>query len=189
MNKAVGGYILIDFNELNFTNTESSQSVAGLYNRLKEAINLGKSVIAVNCKIGNVKSTPISMAVADYNQTTVIALSNTLSIYVDNADKVVIESSGGGGSDDNTLRIDLGGFDIQKTGHESPTKYIEGIYETVTQAFLSGKLVVFYNFKNTDEECVYGASVYSAHKTNYGIYGYVGNTYLIIESNDYITFD
>lgn len=66
----MSGYVMVDCGGLNIQTT--TQTIAGLYNRLVKAFNTGKEIILVNCLNGTgVKATPMPV-MANVSDTNII---------------------------------------------------------------------------------------------------------------------
>lgn len=96
--KSNGGYVMVDCKKLNLL-SQSSQTVAGLYDACTDAIRTGKPVLACNCEYGEgVPMTPISVMMI-VEAGTVIATASILQIRVADNDAVTIESLLTGGEE------------------------------------------------------------------------------------------
>lgn len=83
------GYVVVDCGGLNLL-ADSSQTITGLYNRCKDAINSNKPIIASNCNYGaNTPVTPINVF-AITEGTTFIFTASILQIRVASTDVVTI---------------------------------------------------------------------------------------------------
>lgn len=90
MNKK-GGYILIDCGGLNLL-SETSQTITGLYAKVKKAHALNKPIYAVNCVYGaGVKMSPIQVFTI-YESGSMIGTASILQIRVASDDSVTITS-------------------------------------------------------------------------------------------------
>ena len=85
----MNGYISIDCSGLNLL-AESSQTITGLYDLVKEAMTTNKPLIAVNVLWGTKPITPISLFVIDWGDDGICCTSSTLQIWVSPADVVTI---------------------------------------------------------------------------------------------------
>ena len=84
-----GGYILIDCGGLNLL-SETSQTISGLYAKVKKAHELNKPIYAVNCVYGSgVKLSPISVFAIN-EAGTIILTASILQIRVASNDAVTI---------------------------------------------------------------------------------------------------
>ena len=86
-----GGYVLVNCGGLDLL-SESSQTISGLYNRVKSALATGKMMIAENVIWGTGKPiTPIPVFAIDMGSTYGIYITaSTLQIRVSTADAVTI---------------------------------------------------------------------------------------------------
>ena len=82
------GYILVNCTGLDLTKT-TSQTITGLYNKVKHAVSSGKLILATNCSWGALSITPIPVFAIDFG-TYFICTSSTLQIQVTSADVVTI---------------------------------------------------------------------------------------------------
>lgn len=90
MNKK-GGYILIDCGGLNLL-SETSQTITGLYAKVKKAHELNKPIYAVNCVYGSgVKMSPIQVFTINESGT-MIGTASILQVRVASDDSVTITS-------------------------------------------------------------------------------------------------
>lgn len=80
------GYALIDCTGLDLTKGSTPQTLAGMYNRLKEVMALNKPLVAVNCNWGGIFVTPVNVFAIEISEGTIIVTSSTLQIIVTNAD-------------------------------------------------------------------------------------------------------
>ena len=88
-----GGYINIDCTGLDLTKGSTQQTITGIYNTVKNAMNANKPMFAYNAKWGNTKIvTPISVFAIQEDSTTIIVTSSTLQIVIKNTDKVTINN-------------------------------------------------------------------------------------------------
>ena len=86
-----GGYILIDCGGLNLL-SETSQTISGLYAKVKKAHELNKPIYAVNCVYGSgVKLSPISVFAIN-EAGTIILTASILQIRVSTDDTVTIKN-------------------------------------------------------------------------------------------------
>ena len=87
----MSGYVMVDCGGLNIQTT--SQTIAGLYNRLVNAINTGKEIVMVNCLNGTgVKASPIP-AMANVSDTNIILTSFGKQFSVATTDVVTTSSA------------------------------------------------------------------------------------------------
>lgn len=86
-----GGYAMIDCKKLNLL-SQSSQTISGLYNEVKAAVEAGKPMVAYNCEYGvGVPMTPISVMTIHQGDEYCCSAS-ILQIWVKNDDTVRIVS-------------------------------------------------------------------------------------------------
>ena len=86
----IGGYTIVDCSGLDLTKGSTEQTISGLYNKVKDAVNTGKMIVAENCVWGSTsKVSPIQVFTVDFGTYYVITAS-TLQIWLTNADKVTI---------------------------------------------------------------------------------------------------
>lgn len=87
----MSGYVMVDCGGLNIQT--ASQTIAGLYNRLVNAINTGKEIVMVNCLNGaGVKASPIP-AMANISDTNIILTSFGKQFSVATTDVVTTSSA------------------------------------------------------------------------------------------------
>ena len=87
-----GGYTLVDLGGCDLTK-ETTQTISGLFNRMKEAIKTGKPLIATNAVWGvnsNAPLTPIAFFAQEWSSTLIVGTASILNITVDNTDVVTI---------------------------------------------------------------------------------------------------
>lgn len=83
------GYILIDCKGLELT-SQNTQTITGIYDRVTQAIQTGKPIIAGNCQWENDVMTPISVMVTPRSSGNYIATASTLQMEIDPNDGVTI---------------------------------------------------------------------------------------------------
>ena len=83
------GYILVDCGGLEL-NSDSTQSITGLYNRAKAALATGKPVFAVNCLMNDGYCSPVSVAAWQENSTTIIATGHVFRVSIESDDDVTV---------------------------------------------------------------------------------------------------
>lgn len=88
----VGGYIMVDCAGLDLTLGSTPQTINGLYDRVQEAMESGKEIVAINCKWGTLPVTPISLFAIQILEDTVYCTSSTLQIVVTDEDSVTINN-------------------------------------------------------------------------------------------------
>lgn len=87
----MNGYVSIDCTGLNLL-TEEAQTITGLYDRVREAIDSGKPIYAVNVEWGDVSTiSPIEVFTVDFG-TYIILTASTLQVIVTNEDVVTINN-------------------------------------------------------------------------------------------------
>lgn len=86
----VGGYIMVDCAGLDLTKGSTPQTIDGLYDRVQEAMESGKEIVATNCKWGSLPVTPIPVFAIQLLEDTVYCTSSTLQIIVTDQDSVTI---------------------------------------------------------------------------------------------------
>lgn len=77
----MSGYILFDCGGLNL-NSSSKQTIAGIYNRAKEALATGKLVLATNCNMSGMPCSPVAVVAWDQGTDGIIATGHTLRIVI-----------------------------------------------------------------------------------------------------------
>ena len=86
-----GGYTLINCTGIDLLE-ENEQTINGIYNKVKNAVNTGKMMIAENLVWGDQgKITPVPVFVVDWG-TFYVVTSSTLQVWVTNADKVTVHN-------------------------------------------------------------------------------------------------
>lgn len=85
-----GGYFLIDCTGLDLTKGSTDQTISGIYDKVKTAMESNKPIYAVNCNWNSVFVSPIQIfaIVTDTNQITCTAA--TLQIVVKSTDVITI---------------------------------------------------------------------------------------------------
>lgn len=83
------GYIMVDCTGLNL-NVATEQTITGLYNRAKAAINTGKPCYAVNCNMSGAPCTPVSVAAWEEDADTIIATGHVFRVAIENDDGVTV---------------------------------------------------------------------------------------------------
>ena len=84
------GYVLVNCGGLDLT-SESTQTIAGLYAKVKSAMETGKMIIAENIIWGSGKSiTPISVFAIDMGDYGIYITASTLQIRVNSSNEVTI---------------------------------------------------------------------------------------------------
>lgn len=87
----MNGYVSIDCTDLNLL-AEEAQTITGLYDRVREAIDSGKPIYAVNAAWGDVSTiSPIEVFTVDFG-TYIILTASTLQVIVTNEDVVTINN-------------------------------------------------------------------------------------------------
>lgn len=87
----MNGYVSIDCTGLNLL-AEEAQTITGLYDRVREAIDSGKPIYAVNVEWGDVSTiSPIEVFTVDFG-TYIILTASTLQVIVTNEDVVTINN-------------------------------------------------------------------------------------------------
>ena len=91
MVKNAGGYALVDCTGVELT-SESKQTVAGIYNKIKKAYASNKPVYACNLTFSDKRVTPVNIFINPLpgSDTTLVGTASTLQLRVDNADGVTI---------------------------------------------------------------------------------------------------
>ena len=92
-----GGYCLIDCAGLDLTE-ETTQTIPGLFKRMKEAIATGKPLIAENCVWGansDAPLTPIAFFAQVWNSALIVGTASILNITVTNEDVVTVTNLAG----------------------------------------------------------------------------------------------
>ena len=84
------GYVLVNCGGLDLL-SESSQTIAGLYAKVKSAMETGKMIIAENIIWGSGKTiTPISVFAIDHGEDGICVTASTLQIWVNSSNEVTI---------------------------------------------------------------------------------------------------
>lgn len=83
------GYILFDCGGLDL-NDSTEQTIDGIYDRAVEALTAGKLVVATNCVMSNMPTTPISVVAWDQGDDGIIATGHTLRIVIAEDDGVTV---------------------------------------------------------------------------------------------------
>lgn len=84
------GYVLVNCGGLDLL-SESTQTIAGLYNKVKSAMETGKMIIAENIIWGSGKPiTPISVFAIDMGDYGIYITASTLQIRVNSSNQVTI---------------------------------------------------------------------------------------------------
>ena len=92
-----GGYCLIDCAGLDLTK-ETTQTIPGLFKRMKAAITTGKPLIAEGCVWGansNAPLTPIAFFAQEWTSTLIVGTASILNITVTNEDVVTVTNLAG----------------------------------------------------------------------------------------------
>ena len=91
MVKNAGGYALVDCAGIELT-SESKQTVAGIYNKIKKAYEGNKPVYACNLTFSDKRVTPVNIFINPLpgSDTSLVGTASTLQLIVDNADGVTI---------------------------------------------------------------------------------------------------
>lgn len=87
-----GGYTLVDLGGMDLT-AASTQTISGLYARMKEAIKTGKPLIGCNAVWGSNNDsplTPICFFAQEWSENLIVGTASILNISVTNADVVTI---------------------------------------------------------------------------------------------------
>lgn len=88
-----GGYVLIDCDGLNLLGGSTPQVKAGLYAKVKEAMDYKKEIIACNCVYGSGKPlTPIGVFALQEDANTIICTASILQVVITDQDSVTIRS-------------------------------------------------------------------------------------------------
>lgn len=85
------GTVTIDCKGLNLLAVDS-QTITGLFNRIKECIGTAKNIVACNCMWGDIPITPIDVFVVQTAKDTYICTASTLQVIVKNDDSVTINN-------------------------------------------------------------------------------------------------
>ena len=85
----MSGYILFDCGGLNL-NSSSEQTIAGIYNRAKDALATGKLVLATNCNMSGMPCSPCAVIAWDQGSDGIIATGHTLRIVIASDDGVTV---------------------------------------------------------------------------------------------------
>lgn len=84
------GYIMVDCTGLDLTKGETPQTIAGLYDKVQNAIKSGKPIYAANCNWDNAPVTPIQTFAINIAEDTVVCTASTLQVWVTEEDVVTI---------------------------------------------------------------------------------------------------
>lgn len=87
-----GGYVMVDGKGLDLT-ADSSQTISGLFNDLKNAMKTGKPVFGYNCVWGvnsDAPLSPICFFVQQWSENLIVCTSSILKVDVTNEDVVTI---------------------------------------------------------------------------------------------------
>ena len=88
-----GGYSLIDCKGLNLLGGSTPQTVAGLWDVSKRALEIGKPVYACNCIYGTGHPmTPVAVMGQRESDDTIVFTSSILQIWIKDDDTVTVES-------------------------------------------------------------------------------------------------
>lgn len=82
------GYAMVDCTGLNL-NTSSEQTISGIYDKAKAALDTGKPCIVANCNMSGAPCSPCSV-IAWMEGTTIIATGHVLRVSITSADKVTV---------------------------------------------------------------------------------------------------
>lgn len=85
----MSGYILFDCGGLNL-NSSSEQTITGIYDRAKEALDTGKLVLATNCNMSGMPCSPCAVIAWDQGSDGIIATGHTLRIVIASDDGVTV---------------------------------------------------------------------------------------------------
>ena len=83
------GYFLFDCGGLDL-NDSTEQTIAGIYDRAKEALTTGKAVFATNCVMSGMPCTPCAVIAWDQGSDGIIATGHTLRIVIAKDDGVTV---------------------------------------------------------------------------------------------------
>lgn len=88
-----GGYIMIDCTGLDLTKGTTSQTVEGIYQRVKSALTHNKPLFANNAIWGNGKPvTPIQVFAIDFGDSGIICTASTLQVVIAPDDSIIINN-------------------------------------------------------------------------------------------------
>lgn len=83
------GYLLFDCGGLDL-NKATEQTIDGIYDRAKEALNSGKAVFATNCVMSGMPCSPCSVIAWDEGASGIIATGHVLRITIAEDDGVTV---------------------------------------------------------------------------------------------------
>lgn len=83
------GYILFDCGGLDL-NDSTKQTIDGIYDRAVEALTANKLVVATNCVMSTMPTTPIAVVARDQGDDGIIATGHTLRIVIAEDDGVTV---------------------------------------------------------------------------------------------------
>lgn len=83
------GYILFDCGGLDL-NDSTEQTIDGIYDRAAEALTAGKLVVATNCVMSDMPTTPIAVVAWDQGDDGIVATGHTLRIVIAEDDGVTV---------------------------------------------------------------------------------------------------
>lgn len=143
--KAAPGYILVDMKGFDYLG--GSQTISGIFNRLKDALATNKVVELYNIRFGSTTFFSPTMVSAYTLSATVLQIfTNHFNLTISNADVVSMSSA----ITDNitTNAIDLKGLVLPATG-TGTAKTIAGIGDTVAAMIESGQPIFIKNYKTS----------------------------------------
>ena len=83
------GYLLFDCGGLDL-NDFTEQTITGIYNRAKAALESGKAVFATNCVMSDMPCSPCAVIAWDHGNDGIIATGHTLRIVIAKDDGVTV---------------------------------------------------------------------------------------------------
>lgn len=83
------GYTLVDCTGIDLTKGSTEQNITGIYNKVVNAMNTGKMIIAENLNWDGATVTPVQVFAIDFTNV-IICTASTLQVRVTPADKVTI---------------------------------------------------------------------------------------------------
>ena len=85
---------MVDCKALDLTKGSTAQTIPGIYETVKQAMETGKAILACNCLWGDKTVTPISCFSLQWDESTIIVTASTLQVHITNADSITIVNIG-----------------------------------------------------------------------------------------------
>lgn len=86
------GIQIIDCNGMDLTKGQTPQTITGLYKKVQDALSKDVDVVAVNCKWGTKKVSPIHTFAIQLYDDTIVCTASTLQMWITSSDVVTIEN-------------------------------------------------------------------------------------------------